>query len=253
MPRWDAFIFDADYTDWQWIEFSNLDELMSEFPSYSGYSEVLLDPEIFPGTAGDTSPCPSYLTDRECDIWLTKPHVRETVAPKPRNLRPERLNELAHMVRTGEAIDGTTPAARPLLNRYKLLKAATRACCLEGMTYRLRRAGASDELVYKFVFDDANFYMFGQRCLMTSDAELDAHFPNVRAAEVMADVRNTCLCKSRAWFQSLLAPFVQLYNAAPAFRNQNFTYAYQDGLQRTITVSINRDVQNVLYQLSACP
>jgi len=82
---------------------------------------------------------------------------------------------------------------------------------------------------------------------------LDANARDYRAAEMMADVRNTCLCKSRDWFDSLLAPFAQMYAAAPEFKSQPFAFAYQDGLQRTVTVSINRDVRNVMYLLSACP
>jgi len=248
------FDFDAEFAEWQWQEFTTLEELMDEFPtSVIEYSEVRLDFDREEDEIGMHPDCPTYLTVQECDIWLTRPHVRETVANEPRNLRPDRLDELVRLVRSGVQIDGDNPAAAALVNRYRLLKTATRACCRDGMVHRLRRAGADEGLVYKFVFDDANFYMFGQRCLMTSDADLDNNFPNMRAAEVMADVRNTCLCKSRGWFQSLLAPFIQLYNAAPEFADQRFSYAYQDGLQRTITVSINRDVQNVLFQLGSCP
>jgi hypothetical protein len=101
--------------------------------------------------------------------------------------------------------------------------------------------------------DDANFYQFGDRCLMMSDNDFDKTFANAATSEVVADVRNTCLCKSRDWFASLLAPFGQIFDAAPEFKNMPFNYTYTDGLQRQVTVSINKDVQKVMNQLSACP
>jgi hypothetical protein len=101
--------------------------------------------------------------------------------------------------------------------------------------------------------DDATFYGFGNRCLMTTDHELDTKYPNTSTATVVADVRNGCLCRGRQWFKAMLAPFEQAYNEMPEFRDMPFYYTYQDGLKREVTVSINNDVQNVLKQLEQCP
>ena len=127
------------------------------------------------------------------------------------------------------------------------------ACCTDGMAYSLKQAGASDGLVYKFLADDANFYGFGSRCLMMTDAELDTKYPNTATAAVAADVRNGCLCRGRQWFTAMLAPFNQVYNALPEFKDAKFYYTYTDGLQRKTMVSINNDVQNVMKQLAQCP
>ena len=150
-------------------------------------------------------------------------------------------------------IDESNPAAAPLLARYKMLLNSARACCTDGMAYSLRRAGASDGLVYKFMADDANFYGFGTRCLMMTDNELDTKYPNTSTAAVAADVRNGCLCRGRQWFNAMLAPFNDAYAAVPEFKDAKFNYTYTDGLGREITVSVNNDVQNVMYQLAQCP
>ena len=196
--------------------------------------------------------CP-FTTEQECNIWRTKPHVKETVAPRPRTLPAASVDTIVNLVNAGAVITPESVDAIQLLNRYKLLMAASHSCCTTGITHHLKRAGASQGLVYKFVVDDGNFYQFGDRCLMMSDADLDANFPDTKTAEIVADVRNTCLCKSRAWFEALLAPFCQIYAAAPSFRDAPFSYSYIDGLQRRTTVSINRDVQTVMNQLARCP
>ena len=88
---------------------------------------------------------------------------------------------------------------------------------------------------------------------MMTDHDLDTKYPNTATAVVAADVRNGCLCRGRQWFQAMLAPFTQAYNALPGFKEADFYYTYQDGLKREITVSVNNDVQNVLKQLEQCP
>ena len=93
----------------------------------------------------------------------------------------------------------------------------------------------------------------GSRCLMMTDKELDTKYPNTATAAVAADVRNGCLCRGRQWFSAMLAPFQQVYNEIPEFKDAQFNYTYKDGLQREITVSVNNDVQNVLKQLAQCP
>ncbi|MCL2338461.1 MAG: hypothetical protein FWC51_00725 [Proteobacteria bacterium] len=196
--------------------------------------------------------CP-FETVGDCTIWTRKPHMIETVANKPKKIPAENMDVLINLLHSGVTVPPDAIDAAPLLRRYRMLMAASRGCCTDGMTYRLRGAGASDGLIYKFVVDDANFYGFGDRCLMTSDADLTNSFANTTTAGVVADVRNTCLCKGREWFTSLLAPFQQVYDAVPTFRDQPFNYTYTDGLQRKVDVSINRDVQTVMNQIAACP
>lgn len=201
---------------------------------------------------GRSDGCP-FDTDAECDIWRRKPIVREAVAPRSNKIQDVRMAEFVDAARCDANIDASNPAAAPLLARYKMLLNSARACCTDGMAYSLRRAGASDGLVYKFMADDANFYGFGTRCLMMTDKELDTKYPNTSTAAVAADVRNGCLCRGRQWFNAMLAPFNDAYAAVPEFKDAKFNYTYTDGLGREITVSVNNDVQNVMYQLAQCP
>ena len=201
---------------------------------------------------GVSDGCP-FETETECEIWRRKPIVRETVSPRSPRIRDDAMNAFISAASCSGEISASDPLAAPLLDRYKLLMRSANACCTDGLVYALKRAGASDGLVYKFMADDANFYGFGARCLMMTDDELDSKYPNTATAAITADVRNGCLCRGRQWFEAMLAPFKQAYAAAPEFANQKFYYTYTDGLQRQTTVSINNDVQNVLKQLELCP
>ena len=196
--------------------------------------------------------CP-FETEMECDIWRRKPVFRESVSPRSPKIRQDKMYELLSSVECGGDLDANSPAAAPLLARYKMLMQSARACCTEGMKYSLRVAGASDGLIYKFMADDANFYNIGDRCLMTTDAELDEKYPETATAAVIGDVRNGCLCRGRQWFTAMLAPFVEAWRASPEFAQSKFYWTYTDGLNRRVTVSINDDVQNVLDQIAACP
>ncbi len=196
--------------------------------------------------------CP-FETQTECEIWRRKPIVRETVSPRSPKLRDANVDAFIDAASCDNQITANADVSAPLLNRYKLLMKSAQACCTDGMAYELRQAGASDGLIYKFLADDANFYGFGSRCLMMTDYDLDTKYPNTATAVVAADVRNGCLCRGREWFESMLAPFEQVYNQMPEFRDALFNYTYTDGLGRQITVSVNNDVQNVLKQLSQCP
>jgi len=107
--------------------------------------------------------------------------------------------------------------------------------------------------VYRFLVDDANFYSFGERCLMTTDTELDNFYEDTFTAVAVADVRNGCLCRRRQFYESLLAPFVEIAKADKDFANADLVYRYTDGLNRIVRVSINNDVDAVLKQLDNCP
>ena len=208
--------------------------------------------ELVTVTFGRSDGCP-FESETECEIWRRKPIIRETVSPRSPRIRDEKMAEFIVAAKCDKNITANDPVAAPLLERYKMLMASANACCTDGMAYSLKQAGASDGLVYKFLADDANFYGFGARCLMTTDAELDEKYPNTATAAVAADVRNGCLCRGRQWFRAMLAPFEQAYKEFPEFADYKFYYTYTDGLQREITVSINNDVQNVLKQLAVCP
>ena len=196
--------------------------------------------------------CP-FETETECEIWRRKPIVRETLSPRSPRLRDANVNAFINAADCNNHITANEEVAAPLLERYKMLMRSAQACCTDGMVYALKQAGASEGLIYKFMSDDANFYGFGSRCLMMTDYDLDTKYPNTATAVVAADVRNGCLCRGRQWFQAMLAPFQQVYQALPEFKNAQFNYTYTDGLKREITVSVNNDVQNVLKQLSQCP
>ncbi|MCL2369283.1 MAG: hypothetical protein FWC83_01250 [Alphaproteobacteria bacterium] len=254
-PLWDASVHHADRRSWhdraEWvgIPFDDMEQIQIDVPPMPGFSEIWLGG----GGLGNYDRCPPELNFFQCQIWRTRPHVRETRYTTSNRLRHNEFNAIMQSIQRGEAFNRNNPAALPLIARYEKLMNASLACCRDGMLHHLAKWGADDALKHKFIFDDANFYMMGQRCLVISDADLDRSMPNVMAAEVMADVRNTCICRSRDWFTALLGPFTQVYNAAPEFRDANFRFQYSDGLQRTITVNINREVQTVLEILRACP
>ena len=193
--------------------------------------------------------CP-FEHEFECQIWLTKPVVRVTTGS--RNLGSPNINKMIVLMRAGNGFSATAPTAKPLLNRYRALQSLATACCTSGLTHSLESAGASQALVYRFLIDDANFYQFGERCMMVHDWELDM-LENRAMAYAVGDVRNTCLCRHREYLEALLAPFVEIYNAHPPFAQDDFMWSYRDGLNRCVTVAINREVQFVLWQLRQCP
>lgn len=202
-------------------------------------------------TFGDDG-CP-FETETECNIWRRKPIIREIVSPRAPKIRNDKLYNLLDSVSCNGEIDANSEIAAPLLDRYKMLMRSAKACCSEGMVYSLRKSGASDGLIYKFMSDDANFYNIGERCLMMSDEDLDIEYPDTATATVIADVRNGCICRGRQWFAAMLAPFIDAWNASPEFAQSKFLWTYTDGLGRDVTVSINDDVQRVLDQITSCP
>jgi len=196
--------------------------------------------------------CP-FETEFECETWKKKPQVNEIVTPKNPKLKKSKIEKILSRIKDSKGINQDDDVFEPLLDRYKILMRSARSCCTEGMIYKLKKAGANQKLIYKFLSDDANFYNIGNRCLMMTDQELDKRFSNTETANVVADVRNSCLCKGRNWFKSMLEPFVEIYNKDPNFKNLDFLYYYNDGLNRNITISINEDINNIINQLKACP
>ena len=196
--------------------------------------------------------CP-FETEFECIVWNKKPQVNEIVTTKSPNIRKSKIDNILFAIKENKDINARDEVFEPLIDRYKVLMRTARTCCTEGMIYKLKEAGASSKLIYKFLFDDANFYNIGNRCLMMSDKDLDEKFSNTETSNVVADVRNKCLCKGRDWLKFTLAPFIEIYKKEPNFINSDFIYSYTDGLNRKITISINKDINNILNQLNVCP
>jgi len=197
------------------------------------------------GWRANYSLCPFH-TNWECNIWFRKPHIKETMSFPSRSIGKENEAALRAAINSGDDINMNAPYAKPLVNRYKMLQNAAQACCTEGMKHRLRRAGATPGLIYKFLVDDANFYGFSARCLMMTEEELAQKYPRTATANAVSDTRDTCLCQRRDWFDALLAPFEN-------FSDADFIYTFEDGLRREQTVSITNDVQTMKYFLSLCP
>ncbi|MCL2749221.1 MAG: hypothetical protein FWE50_04075 [Alphaproteobacteria bacterium] len=229
----------------------------ADFMIYDGISldreslvmvEDLLSAPKFDAVFYDDFPmelCPFH-TKWECSIWFRKPHIKESISLPSRSIGIKNENALRAAINRGDTINMDAEYAKPLINRYRTLQKVGRICCTEGMINRLQRAGATPGLIYKFLVDDANFYRFSDRCLMTTDEELSSRYPRTATANAVSDARDTCLCQRREFFDALLAPFDK-------FSDADFVYTFEDGLKREHTVSITDDVQTVKAFLSLCP
>ena len=196
--------------------------------------------------------CP-FETKTECEIWAKKPLYSTAVTPRSPHLNYVKLDGILATLTFNGEISANDELAKPLLNRYLALMRASRACCSEGIIYKLRQDGAKDKKVYNFLTDDANMYAVGSRCMVMDDSEIGDSYSYGVTGEIVMDVRNSCICKNRQWIDSLLEPFFDLYQLAPDFEYMPFYYTYMDGLQREVTVSVNSDVQSVMEMLQYCP
>lgn len=196
--------------------------------------------------------CP-FSTQSECAVWLRKPVISETVAPRSKTLRDGIMCDISSAIEENPHISADDKVMIPLLQRYKVLMRASQSCCTGGLMHKLKSAGMKKESIYKFLADDANFAGFGARCVVMDDGEIDdlKSYPGTTAT--IADVRNECVCKSKETIRALLAPFEQLYADYPEFADAPFEYQHYDGVGRAVTDFINHDVKNVLHQLEMCP
>lgn len=201
---------------------------------------------------GEYADCP-FNTPSECAIWARKPTISEVVAPRSPALRDGIMCEITDAIEQNPNISANAKVMTPLLNRYQVLMRASQSCCTGGITYKLKQAGATQGLIYKFLSDDANFSGFGMNCLVMSDNDIEQTQKFEATSAMIGDVRNECLCKSKATFHALLAPFEQLYAEYPQFADAPFAYSHYDGVGRAVVDYINVDVQNVLHQLEMCP
>lgn len=201
---------------------------------------------------GDDS-CP-FDTATACEIWFRKPIVSETVAPRSKTLRKSVQTSISNAIKENPDISANDNAMKPLLDRYHVLMRASQSCCTGGLTYRMRKAGAKNDLIYKFLANDVNTSGFGSRCFVMSNQDITNFDEKYQAtSSTVIDVRNSCICKSKENLKALLAPFETLYAEYPDFAAAPFEYNRVDGLGRNVTSSVNQDVQNVLNQLDVCP
>ena len=196
--------------------------------------------------------CP-FDSEIECEIWRKKPIHMTTLVPRAPHMNPVREDDILYAIYSNYDIDANDPAMSSLLERYQNLMRASRACCSEGIMYKMRQNGANDKQIYEFLKNDANYFAVASRCMVMSDSELSDKYSNGVTPEMVADVRNACLCKNRQWFETLLQPFRDIYMRAPMFEEKPFVYTYIDDMQREVTVYINDEVRNTMGYMSACP
>jgi hypothetical protein len=196
--------------------------------------------------------CP-FDTKEACAVWYKKPAFKTTVAPRAPHLNPVRVEDIIFAIHSYNKVSSETPEMSPLIQRYEMLMNAGDACCTAGIISKMRENGASDKAIYKFLKDDANRFAVTKRCLVMGQNDITSNYSNGVTGEMVADVRNLCLCKNHDWFDSMLQPFVDIYKSVPSFGEEPFVYSYTDGMGREINVSMNEDVQKALEILSACP
>lgn len=196
--------------------------------------------------------CP-FETAEECEIWYKKPVYKQDVNPRGPRINPIKTDDIIYKLNSQPDASANDAVFAPLVDRYKMLMRASKACCTEGIIYKLHAKEATDEQIYKFLKDDANRFAVGSRCLVMNNDDLASSYSNGVDRKMVSDVRGACLCKNRKWFDSLLAPFGDIYNRVPEFKSAPFNYTYVDGLNREITVSINTEVQNTVSMINSCP
>lgn len=215
------------------------------------YEDVLECDALSENTCYDYN-CP-FDTPEECEIWYKKPIHNTYVGPRTPHFADVRVDEILYAIYSNYDVNAANTNMSPLVERYKMLTRASSACCGAGIIYKMRQNGATDNEVYKFLKDDANYFAVIKRCIMMDNNEISSGYSYGVTGEMVADVRNACLCKNRTWFEQLLQPFNDIYERAPVFSNKPFVYSYTDDMQRDITVHINEDVQTTSGLLKACP
>lgn len=196
--------------------------------------------------------CPFDSADA-CAVWYKKPAFKTTVAPRTPHLNPVKMDDVIFAMYSYDEINANMPEMSPLMERYKMLMNAGEACCTAGIIHKMREKGASDKEIYQFLKDDANRFAVTKRCLVMNQKDIASSYSNGVTGEMVADVRNLCLCKNHKWFDSMLQPFVDMYERVPSFSKDHFIYSYTDSMKREINVSVNDDVQKALDLLSVCP
>lgn len=189
----------------------------------------------------------------DCEIWYKKPTYKQNVYPRAEHLSFAKAESVLYGINSSNDFSANDESAKPLLERYLMLQRASESCCEAGIIYKLRQKGASEEEIYNFLKDDANYYAIKTRCLMTDNEGIETTYSNGVDGKMVFDVRNACLCKNKAWFKALLAPYKDIYKRAPQFINMDFNYTYTDGMNREVCISVNKDVQTTMNLLESCP
>ena len=196
--------------------------------------------------------CP-FKTQEECAIWYKKPIYKTNLRPRAPHLSDIRVDDILYSIYANYDITGNDETMSPLVDRYLALMRASHACCSEGIMYKMRQNGATDEEIYEFLKDDANYYAVASRCMVMNDDEFASSYSNGVTKKMAIEVRNACLCKNRQWFETLLQPFFDVYYRAPMFEERPFAYSYIDDMQRPVTVYINDEVHTTTGLIGACP
>lgn len=196
--------------------------------------------------------CP-FKTAEECAIWYKKPVHKTNLFPRAPHLNTVKTDEILYAIYSNYDIYANDAAMSPLLERYKILMRASKACCTEGIIHKMRLKGIKDSKIYDFLKDDANYFAVTERCMVMNNDEFEDSYSNGVTGKMAIDVRNACLCKNRQWFNTLLEPFFDVYQRAPMFEEKPFAYTYTDDMQREVTVYINEEVHNTMGLLDACP
>lgn len=196
--------------------------------------------------------CP-FDTAKECEIWYKKPIHKTSLLPRAPHFSDVRVDEILYAIYSNYDIMANDAVMSPLLERYLILMRASKACCTEGIMYKMRANGANDDDIYSFLKDDANYFAVMERCMVMNDDEFDGSYSNGVTGEMAIEVRNACLCKNRQWFETLLQPFYDIYARAPVFEERPFMYIYRDDMQRDVTVYINDEVHTTMGLMSVCP
>lgn len=220
------------------------------------YEEILWSIDDEPQTCEYTCEwdynCP-FETATECEVWYKKPIHKEAVAPRAAHLSALKMDDILYAINSDNNFSGNSDVAAPLVERYKMLMRASKACCTEGIIHKLHGIQTKQKNIYEFLKDDANHFAIGERCLVLTNDDIASSYSHGVNGKMVTDVRNTCLCKNKEWLRTLLAPFNDVYQRAPQFESAPFFYTYIDGMQRQITVSINDEVQRVMDMLQTCP
>ena len=196
--------------------------------------------------------CP-FNTERECLVWNKKPVYKTTVAPRAPHLNTVRVEEMLYAINSDINISGNDAVMSPLMQRYNMLMNAADACCTSGIIYKMRESGATDDEIYDFLKDDANYFALTKRCLVMSNEDIESRYSNGVNGKMVADVRNACLCKNQDWFAALVQPFNDIYEQIPEFAESDFIYTYMDGMQRGVKIYVNQEMRNVIELLASCP
>lgn len=196
--------------------------------------------------------CP-FKSETECAVWRAKPVYKQAVNPREPHINAIKIDDIICALNDNPNASANEVVFEPLIERYKILMRASKACCTDGILYKMREQKASDKQIYNFLKDDANYFAVGARCLVMSDYDISDKYSNGVNGDMVSDVRNSCLCKNRKWFDTLLSPFKDIYDKVPGFASKEFQYNYFDGLKRNIIISVNQDIQNALDVLDNCP